>query len=388
MGALADYVAKEDGGFQWRLAGPDWIHLQSHNWKGFLWSHDLVCKWPQDGQGRGPVFLHVTGGEPNPTDLDWAQRLADISGCGVATLFQIPNQPLFDRVEDDLIAHTFEQFLDSGDPSWPLLLPMVKSAFAAMRALREHKPDIASFVVGGASKRGWTSWLCSAVADLDLVSGIVPMVFDNLKFREQLEKQMRDWGCFSPMIEDYTGRELDLSLDEDEGSELLRIVDPASYLPSIKAPVLMVHGANDPYWTTDALSLYWDAISAPKSVVVVPNMGHGWGATEFWTPTVAKFLQLQGALPRVDWDAEPAAKSGPCTLLRSEVWAATSETRNFSQSEWSPILDHFQLLELYEAREWPSLPTAVFPLAHYGHEGTSFPVSAPVKVFMPRRSQP
>ncbi|NIP70443.1 MAG: PhoPQ-activated pathogenicity-like protein PqaA type, partial [Planctomycetales bacterium] len=51
---------------------------------------------------------------------------------------QVPHQPMFGGLtEDRIIAHSFDRYLRSGDPEWPLLLPMTKSATKAMDAVQE-----------------------------------------------------------------------------------------------------------------------------------------------------------------------------------------------------------------------------------------------------------
>ena len=88
----------------------------------------------------------------------------------------VPNQPLvFEkdgvaRDEDDLVAYTWEKFLESGDERWPARLPMTKAAVRAMDAVSAFAASpaggnatVSSFVVSGASKRGWTTWTTAAV---------------------------------------------------------------------------------------------------------------------------------------------------------------------------------------------------------------------------------
>ncbi len=343
--ALADYLAKPDSSYGYEAVGEGRYKVTSQTWKGTVWRHDLIVKRPSEGSETGTFVLHVTGGGPNANDLDWAQRLADQSGLPVATLFQIPAQPLWGKVEDDLIAHTFEQFLATGDTEWPLLLPMTKAAVKAMDALVSIDPGAKRFVVTGASKRGWTSWLTAASGD-PRVAGVMPMVFDNLDFGAQLAKQQRDWGRFSPMIDDYTDRGLQDVMESPRGKELVRIVDPAQYERALKAPVLMVHGSNDPYWTVDALSVYWGRLTGPKAVVVVPNMGHGWGSTDFWTPATAAFargIEAGESLPQVvsamelddDGQILVSARFTGAQPQSVEAWVAEGEGLKFDKARWS-----------------------------------------------------
>jgi PhoPQ-activated pathogenicity-related protein len=126
-----------------------------------------------------------------PTDaVRILAAVANASGLPAAVVRQVPFQPMFgDLHEDGLIAHTFVEYTKTGDPTWPLLLPMVKSAVEAMNAAtaqaQEHwGVEIDEFVVTGASKRGWTTWLSAAVDER--VKGIVPMVIDMLSLADHV----------------------------------------------------------------------------------------------------------------------------------------------------------------------------------------------------------
>ncbi|HTQ10153.1 MAG TPA: PhoPQ-activated protein PqaA family protein, partial [Fimbriimonadaceae bacterium] len=222
---LFDYVSKRDG-YSWRRDEQSGIFsLTSGPWQGSEWNHQVVIVRPNGSDAaHGMAVLYITGGEPNPLDIEEAQTIADRANLPVAMLFHIPNQPIFDLWEDDLIAHTFERFIDTGDLTWPLLYPMTRAAIRAMDML-EEAAGIAKFVVTGASKRGWTTWLTAATGDARVI-GIAPMVIDNLNFPAQMAHQIECWGGYSEQIEDYTRRELQNEMDSIRGGELVAMMDP------------------------------------------------------------------------------------------------------------------------------------------------------------------
>src|SRR5262249_47337842 len=137
---------------------------------------------------------------------------------------------------------------------------------------QEWKSRIEGFVVTGASKRGWTTWLTAAVDPR--VRGIAPMVFDNLNFDAQMPHQLKLWGKYSEQIEDYSRRGLQAQMSSERGKQLTRMVDPWFYRDRLTMPKLLINGSNDRYWATDASTLYWDDLKGDNRLLVMPNAGH------------------------------------------------------------------------------------------------------------------
>ncbi len=359
--ALDDYVSRPDDSFAWRvrdrLERPQGrvyrIELTSQQWKGNLWKHSLHLHEPKTVTCSNHVLLFITGGstgrEPGEDSYQLGLQLAQSTGVRVAILHQVPNQPLLgNRKEDDLISETWLHYLRTGDAEWPLLFPMVKSAVRAMDALQalarqEWKVELSGFVVTGASKRGWTSWL-TAAADRRVVA-VAPIVIDVLNFKPQMQRQLDSWGAFSEQIADYAHKGLLKTKDESEREALLRrMMDPYSYRQRLTLPKLIISGTNDRYWVVDATQLYWDGLVGPKYVLKLPNAGHGLDGGRFLAlSTLAVFFRqavVHTPLPQLRWSQ---ADSGADIQLAIEasvapkagrLWLAHSDSKDFRPSTW------------------------------------------------------
>jgi PhoPQ-activated pathogenicity-related protein len=365
-GELAQYVKEPDPAYHYdlvrsgRVGGGDYLEmiLTSQTWRGIAWKHQLYLFRPRGLNGSSrQAFLYIDGGRWNP-DLESGQtdlprdaviftRLADSLHAPVAVIRQVPFQPMFDRREDALIAYTFDQYLSTGEPDWPLLLPMVKATARAMDTIQKVAQErwqlpIDRFTIAGASKRGWTSWLTAATDPR--IAAAAPMVIDMLNLPAQIRLQKATFGGLSEQVKDYEQIDLPGRIDSDTGRKLIGMVDPYSYRASLTQPKLILLATNDRYWPLDALSLYWSEIPEPKRVLYVPNQPHG----------IHDFQRLIGALsalhrysargatlPSLYWTFDTTNGAVDVTVrssvkpVRVTAWRASSPTRDFRAAHWS-----------------------------------------------------
>jgi PhoPQ-activated pathogenicity-related protein len=204
----------------------------------------------------------------------------------------------------------------------------------------KRSQEIGRFVVTGASKRGWTTWLTGAVDPR--VAAIAPMVIDVLNMKEQMPHQVRSFGGYSEKIADYSEKNLPDKLQRPEAKVLLDLVDPYSYRAKLTMPKLILLGTNDRYWPVDAVKLYFGGLPGEKHIHYVPNKGHGLGADA--VVAVAAFYDgvLRGeSLPRFRWTSQP--RGGGLVLrimaddppVSARLWRAVAPTRDFRDSAWS-----------------------------------------------------
>ncbi len=362
LAGLESYVKAPDSSFAWNVEKtteiPDTatvltVRLTSQTWKGIDWKHWLHVIRPEAVLKPDIGLLAITGGRNQenpprqiPGEVRGLARIAQRTGTVIAVLFQVPNQPLLDDLhEDALIAFTFQKFLETRDPTWPCLLPMTKSAVRAMdtvQALLEkrYSQKIKRFVVTGASKRGWTTWLAAAVDPR--VCAIAPRVIDVLNFSKQMPHQVFSFGTYSEQIGDYTELNLPQLMDRPEARILIDLVDPYSYRKTLTLPKLILLGTNDRYWPVDAIKLYFGDLPGEKYIHYVPNAGHGLGPGAF--EAIAAFYQTVIAgetRPRFTWEFQVSEGEAILAITakdkpeKAELWKADAPTRDFRDSQWS-----------------------------------------------------
>jgi PhoPQ-activated pathogenicity-related protein len=355
-GALENYVRLEDKSYSWKVLntvqtnGFTVAHLElvSQTWRGHVWTHHLQIVRPEKVRNADIALLFVSGDGDGKKNLGMLGTLAKSAGAVAVIITRVPNQPLYDgRKEDALIAYTFDQYMKTGDETWPLLFPMAKSAVRGMDAVqefaqKEHGQKISRFVVTGASKRGWTTWLSAAVDPR--VAAIAPMVIDMLNMKAQLQWTEKMYGRQSEMIRDYTNIDLHLQQDAPGMVKLRAWVDPFSYRDRYTLPKLILLGTNDPYWTVDALRHYWNDLPGPKLIFQTPNAGHDLAGGKEAIPTLAAFFQMiadRQELPKFDWQIGGGDKSAKLTLQVNQtaktirLWTADSPDRDFRNDKWS-----------------------------------------------------
>jgi PhoPQ-activated pathogenicity-related protein len=390
---LDTYIARPEPAFAWReekrQGNTVELRVTSQTWQGAPWTHRVEIARPQRNAVPGAALMVINFGSGSAGESFVAQLAANVTGATVVNAFNVPNQPLWGKREDDLIAHTFVKYLESDDANsdWPLLLPMTKSATQIMRAVEEWSraesaktagaPEpsaaITRWGVSGASKRGWTTWLVAASqAKLKpgRVIGIAPLVYDNLDLARQMPHQKASWGDYSEQIADYARRGLPDLVATPRGQRLAAIVDPWTYRERLDLPKLIVNGTNDRYWPLDAFNLYREGLTGPTNVFYAPNSGHMLngnearvaGITATWFKQVAQGQTPPQVLASVlDARNNPVVvaggaalnanagrkwrltvsrsdnKKGAVALRSARLWHASSPTRDFRSARWRSI---------------------------------------------------
>lgn len=303
-----------------------------------LWQHNLLVFVPTNRTNDTVLFL-VTGGSRDnqpytPADIAdlSAAEIAAATGSVLAVLDNVPAQPIIfldpadnnqpetnpdgslrQRSEDEILAWSFDRFLANpslgtynaatGRDPWPVVHAMAKATVRGMDTVEDFMTRVVGnsvddFVITGASKRGWTTWL-AGLTDCR-VRAIAPIVFDVLNIARQMQHHKAVYtgqtlgisGGYSTAIQDYTDLgifdrlipPLGGRIPEDvpaAGLALLRQIDPYEYRQRSVMPKFLINGSGDEFFVSDSAQFYVDDLPGETNLSYVPNAGHGLDIDEF-----------------------------------------------------------------------------------------------------------
>jgi PhoPQ-activated pathogenicity-related protein len=308
-----------------------------------VWKHWMVMVKP-DSVATSKSLLFISGGN-NKSEAprganDQLVKIALATKSVVTELRMVPNQPLVfageteGRVEDSLIAYTWDKFLRTGDEKWPARLPMTKSAVRAMDTVTAFcgseaggKLKVDGFFVAGGSKRGWTTWTTAAVDKR--VFAIAPIVIDVLNIEPSMLHHYAAYGFWAPAIGDYTAFRLMDWTGTPEYKKLMKIEEPYEYRDRFTMPKFLINSAGDQFFLPDSAQFYFHDLPGVKYLRYVPNSDHSLRNTDAYLTLEACYnaAVYNVPLPDLRWSLEAdgsikaTTKDKPTQVL---LWQATN----------------------------------------------------------------
>lgn len=367
---LDRYVATPDPNYKFELVRSipgdgytaDVLEMTSQAWLTTnevdrpLWKHWLIVVRPNEVTSSKSL-LFITGGRNGSKVPEKPEgnlvKIATATHSIVSELKMVPNQPLTfkgdneERVEDSLIAYTWDKFLRTGDEKWPARLPMTKAAVRAMDTVTAFCGSPAGggvkvdrFVVSGGSKRGWTTWTTAAVDKR--VIAIVPAVIDVLNIEPSMMHHYAAYGFWAPSIDDYTRFRIMDWNGTEEYHALMKIEEPYQYRERLTMPKLILNASGDQFFLPDSSQFYFRDLPGENYLRYVPNADHSLKNSDAYETVLAFYdAILNGtSLPRLDWKVlsngamEITTSSAPKEV---KLWQATNpDARDFRLETLGP----------------------------------------------------
>ncbi|CAF4525160.1 unnamed protein product [Rotaria sp. Silwood2] len=290
---LDDYVRAADPHFSWNVIQsyqqPDYVlyilNFTSQKWfdETFsdrpIWWHYLCISVPKKLTRPNAAFMLIDGGSnrdglPKPQDnfVSLTSMFAVSSGSIGVDLQDIPNEPIRfmadptnrSRGEDAIIAWTWKTFLENPDNPYVLLrMPMTKASVRAMDAVQQFTKELGiavpqKFFIGGASKRGWTTWTTAAV-DNERVIAAVPIVMDILNIHQNFHHHYRSLVGWTFAFKDYYVLNITRFTDHPNLLKMGQVVDPYSYFDRYRnMKLLQIQSSGDEFFLPDNEDAFWN----------------------------------------------------------------------------------------------------------------------------------
>ena len=309
-------------------------------WHGTHWTHRALVFSPRQNIAPGTATLLLLT-NPVPWDGLGGQLAADATGTTVVLVYDVPNQPLWNRREDNLLGYSLQRSEQTGDPTWSLAFPLARATKVSMDAVQAwsapSEVPIKHFVLVGFSKRALGAWL---VASDPRVRALVSLSYNNLNLLAQTRLQLRDWGQLSTHWTKMVGADTEARFQTPRGAALLRTWDPYSFINDIRAPKLLLDATNNDYWSLDAPDEFAAELRGPTNWLYLAGAGHTMGTA---VPTLLQSSALwirrtltKGPLENPQLHATPARLElrapGATGAVFNFAWSAT---RDFRRADWS-----------------------------------------------------
>lgn len=334
---LRDYVQAPDSTFRYEIVhsvpGDQYdyhvLKMYSQHWltpdivDQTEWWHWVSMIVPKETP-YSTAMLWIGGGstnskmpeEPNELILAAATKTNSV----VAQIHNTPFQPITfandtfgERYEDEIISYGWRKFLEGGakdeDAIWLARFPMTKAVKLAMDAVTEvvqknYQKPIESYMVGGASKRGWTTWTTAATDDR--VMAIAPVVIDLLNLTPSFQHHWRNYGFWAPAVGDYVREGVMNWVGTPEFDRMMEITEPYSFRKNYDMPKLLINAAGDEFFQPDSWKFYWDSLPGEKHVMYVPNSGHDVGDSDALPNLIAFYNSVlkKAQRPTYSWKIE------------------------------------------------------------------------------------
>jgi PhoPQ-activated pathogenicity-related protein len=275
----------------------------------------------------------------------------------VAEIHNIPFQPLTfandsfgERYEDAIITYGWRKFLEGGakdeDAIWLARFPMTKAVKLGMDAVtdvveKNYKKPINSFVVGGASKRGWTTWTTAATDDR--VVAIIPIVIDMLNLEASFDHHWKNYGFWAPAVDDYVREGIMDWMGTPEFDRLLELTEPYSFKANYDMPKLLINAAGDQFFQPDSWEFYWNELIGEKHMQYVPNFGHDLSESDAIPNMISFYASVLNQTPRPQYEWKVTDDKIILTLdpadkpISVKTWTAENQnSRDFRVDEFGP----------------------------------------------------
>lgn len=363
---LDQYVSAPESVFGWQKVGStiknnsefslDTFNMTSQTWltpansDKAIWRHQLVVVTPTNIDPQcDTAFLWITWGSDNsnttvpgwkPTgqndmDLLVTADAAVNARCFGLMLYQVPDQPIcwpqadgtrFCGSEDAAIGYTFQQFFEQNKSAEHMLLfPMTKAGVKAMDAGEQifsqvFNHPIKNWVVSGASKRGWTTYLVGATDPkrYQRIKAIVPVVLDAINFESFLKREYQSYNqAYSWVVRPY--RVLAAYVNTSRWSEWAANIDPYFYRQRLTMPKFIVNAVGDEFQLVDDQRHWVKDMPGETKTLMVFDADHPL-FPNIVTPleairAFAQSVHLNTARPSYDWSID--ATTGQITVNTS-----------------------------------------------------------------------